>query len=104
MFSPFQFIPVTYSPDTDFSTMYPPFYNFRENDNEPETFESSDEKFEGFHDGKLRESFDEKFNGKFNENEIYNEHFKENLPSSFDRSDGHTEKNYYKNHVHSPFA
>lgn len=94
-----QFIPVSYSPDTEISTSYPPFYNFRDSDNEPETFAESDEKFEDSFD----EKFMEKFNEKYNKNEIYNEHFKDDLPN-FDRSDGHTEKNYYKNHVRSPFV
>lgn len=91
-----QFIPVTYSPDAVFNTTpYPPFYyNIPQDDNEPETFESDDENVEG--------NFDGKFNGKFSENDIYNKHFRNRL--AYDRSDGYTEKSYYKNHVHSPFV
>jgi hypothetical protein len=94
-----QFIPVTYSPDAffDTTTPYPPYYyNFPQNDNKPETVESDEENIDG--------NFDGKFIGKYSENDIYNEHFKDSLPSSFDRADDYTEKNYYKNHVHSPFV
>lgn len=84
-----QFIPVTFSPDTVYDTTpFPPFYyNIPQSENEPITFDSDEE------------TFDE----KFSENEIYNEHFKDS-PPLFDRNDQYTEKNFYKNHVHSPFA
>lgn len=101
------FIPVTYSPETVFDTT-PSYFDFPYGGINPETFESSEENFNGNFDGKfnnqndfngddLKLNYDEKFN------EIYNEHFKDNLSDSLDRSETNNEKNYYKNHVHSPF-
>lgn len=85
-----QFIPVTFEPETVFDTT--PFYqDFPYRERNPETFTHSEEDFNG--------NFDD------NVNEIYNEHFRDKQLSSFDdRSDTHDEKNYYKNHVHSPFV
>jgi hypothetical protein len=82
-----QLIPVTFSPET---TPFPPFfYKHPYSDNEPISFDSEDENYEGYNSDKL------------SENDIYNEHLKDNL--QFDRNDEYTEKNFYKNHVHSPF-
>jgi hypothetical protein len=83
-----QLIPVTFSPSE--TTPFPPFfYKHPYSDNEPISFDSEDENYEGYNSDKL------------SENDIYNEHFKDSL--QFDRNDEYTEKNFYKNHVHSPF-
>lgn len=86
-----QFIPVTFQPETT-----PFFYDFPYGEIHPETFTSSEEDFEDSQNGN--------FNGNLNVNEIYNEHFSDKLSGSLDRSDTQNEKNYYKNHVHSPFV
>lgn len=100
-----KYIPITFPPETAYDTT--PFYlDFAYNHNNPETFISSDESYSGNFDstfnGNLIENSSEISNEKLNE--IYNEHFKNNLSSAFDRSDSHDEKNYYKNHVKSPFV
>ena len=83
-----QFIPVTYSPDANYETTpFPPFYyHAPQNDN----YESDEE------------NFGERPSKKFNENEIYNKHFIKDSPNFFE-NDEYTEKNFYKNHVRSPF-
>lgn len=91
-----QFVPVTSQPETVYDTT--PFYNnFPYRGNAPETFTSSEEDFNGNFDGK----FDD------NLNELYNKHYNKNnfADDSFDdRKDAVNEKNFYKNHVHSPFV
>lgn len=135
-----KFIPITFAPETVFDTT--PFYNnFPYNENNPETFASSEENANGNFDGKFNDQFGEDWNGKFEDfkfddwdgkfgdtlktkqgnklngkfqqdfkdftdedggkfKDIYNEHFDDNV----DRSDGNVEKNFYKNHVQSPFV
>lgn len=73
-----QLIPVTFSPDLETTPLPSFYYKYPNDETEPISFESDDE------------------NEKFSDNDIYNEHFK-------NRNDEYTEKNFYKNHVHSPF-
>lgn len=97
-----QFVPVTFQPETVYDTT--PFFNdFPYRGNTPETFTSSEEDF----------NFNGNFDGKLDDNlnDLYNKHYKNNnnlFANSFDRKDQGTdevnEKDFYKNHVHSPFV
>ena len=101
------------SSEEDLSAKFEDDFNgkFKENSNGKYS-EDFGEEFDGnvgeTYDGKDLASYDDKEFGqkKFKEsdNSIYNEHFKNKF--AFERSDVdvYDEKNYYKNHVHSPFV
>lgn len=114
-----KFIPITFAPDTVYDTT-PFYYDFPFNEHNPESFASSEDGFDANFDGKfsgkfkgdLNENFKDNLNENFNDNtnddfnDIYNEHFesfKKKPSSAADKSDDYNEKNFYKNHVHSPF-
>lgn len=85
-----QFIPVTFSPDTEFNTT-PFYYDFPYSEHNPGTFFSSDEELKGTFDGKFNEDFGQfsstNFDGKFDDSKFKqnfdDEKFKQNFDGKF---------------------
>lgn len=85
-------IPVTFSPDSLIPDSTPPYFSFDHD------FISSDETFS---DSFMTQPNDNGSNDKFSSNDAVSDL----LTDNFDRSDrNYNEKNYYINHVHSPFV